>query len=211
MDATAAISRIKRGLGFRTDLDTEILSALNEAQRELEQGKTLPRWLLVEDATLTLLANSNTVNLPDNFLRRSGRIRYTTQYSQLPAWVSWKGLDDTLEAYDVVEMGAPRVAVLRNTTIYFAPTSENNYTLTWDYYKRATALTAGGDTNEWLADTNMPELLIGTAGIKMALDTRDKDALAIFSRMQTQAKDALFKEIILQDELDTPRVLGARN
>ena len=46
---SVAIQRVSDGLGFRTGLDQLIILQLQEAQRDLEKGKTLPLFLLQEN------------------------------------------------------------------------------------------------------------------------------------------------------------------
>jgi hypothetical protein len=211
MTRDQAVARIQQGLGFRPDKATEIANILIERQRQLERGRTLPLFLLVEDASLTLSASTNSISLPSNFLRRaSSRIRYTVSGQNRPEFISWKDYEDSLNAYEVNYSAGPQVAVLRNSTILFAPTADKEYTLTWDYYKKADVLSTGSSTNEWLDDDYLPELLIGEAGMAIAKDLRDKEAIAIFAQMAKDARDALFKDTILQED-DVPHVMGANN
>ena len=67
-----AVRRINDGLGFRPDghsLEPKIILRLQEAQRDLELGKTLPRFLIREDQTVVLLAGAHTALLPSDFIR----------------------------------------------------------------------------------------------------------------------------------------------
>src|SRR3982751_3369172 len=64
-----AIGIIKRGLGFRQTQDAAIVAALQQAQRDLEHGKTLPNWMLEVDSPIAVTANVSTVATPSLFLR----------------------------------------------------------------------------------------------------------------------------------------------
>lgn len=211
MTRDEAVARIQQGLGFRSDKATEIAAVLKERQRQLERGRTLPKFLLVEDATISLSANTNSVALPSDFLRIASRLRYTVDGQNRPEFISWKDYEEGLDAYEVNYSAGPQIATLRNDTILFAPTADRAYTLTWDYYKKADVLANGSTTNEWLDEDYIPELLIGEAGMTIARDLRDKEAMAIFSQMAKEARDALFKDTILQEDGEIPRVMGANN
>jgi len=210
MTRDEAVARIQRGLGFRPDLATEIAATLVEKQRELERGRTLPIFLLRESQSLTLNANESTVDLPSDFLRRASRIKYTISGNYRPTFISWKDYEDGLDAYETLVPRGPQIAILRASTIDFVTTANQAYSLTWDYYKKADELTSGTSTNEWLSDDWLPTLLIGEAGMVIARDLRDKEAMAIFSQMAKEARDALFRDTILQ-EADVPLVMGANN
>ena len=66
-----AIAEIKRGTGYRATQEPTIIAALQQAQRELETGRTLPKMLL-KTATLAYTASGSIVTLPVDFLRFSG-------------------------------------------------------------------------------------------------------------------------------------------
>ena len=69
MNRTAAIAIIKRGLGFRQTQDTAIISALQQVQRDLEDGKSLPSWMLEFNSPIAVTTNVATATLPTGFLR----------------------------------------------------------------------------------------------------------------------------------------------
>src|SRR5688572_18012393 len=101
---STAVQRINDGLGFRADghsLESKIILRLQEAQRELEKGKTLPKFLILEDQTLTLLAGDHTIALPSNFIREDdeNRIHYTPPDVNLPYYLSPKRYSDAVLAY----------------------------------------------------------------------------------------------------------------
>src|SRR5215475_8223844 len=72
MDRATAVVKINDAIGFRPPghaLQPKIILRLQEAQRDLESGKTLPRFLLLEDQTFTLPLGEHAVNLPTGFIR----------------------------------------------------------------------------------------------------------------------------------------------
>lgn len=202
-----AVARIQQGLGFRADRQTEIVLALQEEQRDLESGKTLPWFLLVEDATLSLTAGSHSIPLPDDFIRPYDLepLRYTVSGESGYRFVEFRDLTQILQSYSSYNPGGPQAIALRNNSLYVEPIADVDYTITWTYYAHADLLDSNIE-NAWLA--NFPEVLIGGAGLRMAYDTRDKDAVAIFTAMQGKAKTSLFNEIIAREEAAKRRSKG---
>src|SRR4051812_46905599 len=175
-----AVTRIQDGLGFATRQSDKIILRLQEAQRELEMGKTLPKFLLQEDSSLNLLTNAITVNLPTGFLRVDDDYEpfyFTSEFTPVSIAL-YRGSDFTRVFNSIWTDDtpvAPKAMVVRNTTVNFITVSDADYTIFWQYYKAAAALTTNIE-NEWLA--NAPEWLIGEAGWRMAMDARDKDAIS---------------------------------
>lgn len=203
-----AILRIQDGLGFRTDLVDKIISRLKEEQRSQEMGRTLPWFLIEEDATLTLAAAANTVALPANFLRPLDiePMRYTVSGSTTPRYVTRKDFDKAISAYGSSDAAGPQVYALRTNSLYFFPTAAEEYTLTWSYYKHDVVLDTEIE-NLWLE--HAPEVLIGGAGTRIALDARDKDAISIFSEMYKAASSSLFRETVAREEAAQKRRKGS--
>jgi len=195
---SVAIQRIADGLGNRTGLTDKIALRLQEAQRDLESGKTLPLFLKQEAQTLSLLAGVHSISLPTGFIREDDEEppHYTLSSSTDPVFLQRKQYKDALAAYNG-QTGAPQVYVLRTSTIDFIRTADQNYTLTWSYFKHASLLTTDIE-NEWLA--NAPEWLIGEAGLRMAKDLRDADAVNIFTDLAVKGRAAWFGEHVAREE-----------
>lgn len=207
---TQAVERIAVGLGFRSGLDSHIILRLQEAQRDLEKGKTLPRFLIQQDAVLSLTAGLHELALPTGFLRvvDDQRPHFTSDVSDTPVFLTRKYYDDALVAQIRTddEAVAPSVYVLRNATIDFITTADTAYSITWSYYKAAATLDADVE-NAWLA--NAPEWLIGEAGGRMAMDLRDKSAVEIFANLERRGRAAIFGEELAQELADGPLVMGS--
>lgn len=205
---SAAVARIQQGLGFRSDQADAIVSALLEEQRDLEKGETLPEFMLREDQSLNLVAGTNSVALPTDFLRRAKTlIHYVPIYSTRSKDIPWRDFDEARNAYSRFDPHGPEVVAIRQSTLWFEPLPDQNYTLTWSYYRKADLLTSDIE-NLWLA--NAPELLIGGAGVRIAQDMRNQTAVQLFATMRQRAKDSVFKETVL-DEADDVQVLGGNN
>lgn len=223
---TAAIARINQGIGFRAAggaLDANIILMLKEAQRDLERGKTLPRFLLQENQTLTLASAAHTSVLPTGFLRESdeNRLHFFPSTSSKPIYLSRRYFPDaalapsaTLEDSSLpVTAVPPSVYVVRKATIDFITTANQAYTLYWDYYKAAQVLDTNIE-NEWLVETpgpsmGAPEWLIGEAGYRIAKDLRDAEAVGIFDGLRTQGRAACFGEDIASELASGPLQMGA--
>ena len=209
MNRTAAVERIQEGLGFQSIQSTLIVSRLQEAQRDLEKGKTLPRFLLQETQPLVVGAGVTSVALPTGFLRPASKLRYVSATDQRPTFLPWHtSYELAYGAYYTEEAGKPRVAVLRNSTIDFINTTDIAYTFYWDYYKAAELLTSDIE-NEWLADGGGSLWLMGEAGFALAQDKRDPSAIAVFDKMRTRGRAATFGDDLAYEDSVGPTYMGS--
>lgn len=206
-----AVARIARGLGFRSGLDTVIIDALQEAQRSLEAGdKTRPRFLLQEDATLTLAAATHATTLPTGFLgiKDDERPHFVGTSSDTPIFLTPKSYEDAVvsQIRTADTPRGPSIYVLRTTTIDFITTADVAYIFTWSYYKSAALLTTDIE-NVWLA--NAPDWLNGEAGLLVAMDLRDKAAVEIFTGMARRGRAMCFGDIVSREDNESPRAMGS--
>lgn len=202
-----AIARINQGLGFRATgnaLEANIVLMLQEAQRFLEKGKTLPKFLLQEGQTLTLAEGAHTTALPTGFLRESDEnpLHLFPTDSSKPRYLRRRIYRDAAQATDLIqeddpdeaaEPGAPRVYTIRKSTVDFITNADQEYILYWDYYKAADVLVSDAE-NAWLA--YVPEWLIGEAGFRLAMDLRDNDAVTKFDRLRNDGYRATMGELV---------------
>lgn len=226
----AAIGRINDGLGFRstgTSLDAFIQARLQIAQKTMEQGKSLPYFLLRINQTLTVLAGESQADLPVGFIRESdeNRLHFFTAGEVKPFYLSRRYVTDAKQAYLVTgseETRAPRVYAVRR---HFVPSpavgleqevspgildfivpADNDYELHWDYYAKDDPLDENIENN-WLREA--PMVLIGYAGLQIAKDLRDNEAVELFNGIFTEASRALFGEMVVQEDASQPLVMGA--
>lgn len=214
-----AVTRIKDGLGFlsASHHDARIVLRLNEAQRELEKGKSLPRFLLQQDQTLTLAADAQTIALPTGFIRVNDdeRPHFLPTNSTIPIFLRRVYFTDGVLAYQRYESGvvtantsSPKVYAIRKSTIDFLFPADAAYSIIWSYYKAAAAVTSGAE-NEWLL--NAPEWIIGEAGARIAADMRDGNAVAMFTTMRDRARASQLAEQVVEELADGPIEMGANN
>lgn len=216
-----AITIIKRGLGFRQTQDSAIIAALKEAQRILELGQTLPNFLLEFDTPIAVTANSNVITLPTGFIRLHDdydlyyinsdnanvflpRRHYTEAYQANVA----SGEADDSAVIDTTNNGYPKVvALLNKSEAVLVPTPTISFTAYLTYYKAAVVLDSDVE-NAWLA--RAPDVLIGMAGMTVAGNLRDKDALSEFTRRAGMGKKSLMGDIV-EDELAGRGLIMGRN
>ena len=174
MDRDAAVARIQQGLGFRSDKAAEIVTALQDAQIELELRPTLPWFLKEPTVDITTVADTATVAYPTDFimLQEDGALHYfdssadtDEQYTKLKHGEKYQ-----LRAAYQSATGVP--AAYHNEPeeqqFRFFPIPDDAYTIRIeDYYKKDSALSAGSTENNWLIYAH--EWLIGRAGRKIAL------------------------------------------
>src|SRR5438105_10528571 len=132
-------------LGFRTDLTTPCINALQDAQDELEKATLLPWFLLQEDQTFTItppnppVATPLEVTLPTGYIEDSdpqeGGIRYQASKPGTSVFLSrldiaeaermffgqrqafWDGQVVVIEGQDTqFSAGTPLAYVIRKTT-----------------------------------------------------------------------------------------------
>jgi hypothetical protein len=187
MDRDTAVSRVQINLAFRSDKETEIIAALQDAQVELETGAILPWFLRSEVSSISTVSGEERVKLPSDFIR---------EWDDDPLWYfngdaaeasdRWVPLakDDmeTLRASFPGE-GAPKAYQLDPKYFRIFPTPDAAYTLKMIYSKHDEVLSSNVE-NLWLK--HFPWLLIGKAGTAIASALRDKDAIKFFDAKAAQ-------------------------
>ena len=103
------------------------------------------------------------------------------------------------------EEGDPTYFALRPSTIEIAPVPGSNFTLTVSYYKAADDL-GSASGNVWL--DNVPELLVGRAGLSLAKSLRDVEAVKEFTDMLADAQAGLIREMAAREQSGREIILG---
>lgn len=206
-----AVLRIQNGLGFRTSLASTIVSRLQEAQDELEKGKSLPRFLMVEDAVLTLVQGTREVVLPPGYLREVDDGYIWSASLKPPRLIRVPDINSGLAILRNIgenDPVPPTVYTILSQTIWFFTVAAKTYTMEWSFYKSADVLTQNIE-NAWLADAAGRWWLIGEAGWRIAQDLRDPAATALFDAMRSRGRANVFAEIIIDQ--DIPLEMGSAN
>lgn len=206
-----AVAEIQEGLKFRSDQADAIVRRLTRVQTLLEQGRTLPWFLVEEDKAISVLAGAD-VTLPTDFIREiefgKGLYFLPTSTPTRPYFLQKMTLAEAQTVYaDPTSATTPsaRAYVLRGSRFQLFPPLDADTTFYFDYYKHAEALDANIE-NVWLA--NAPYLLIGNAGASFARTLDNKEALAEFQELAQTAWESMFKENILRELANRQLVLG---
>lgn len=209
MTRDEAVATIKRGLGFLqgTTHDDAIIAALKQAQTAREGGRSLPWFLLQEDQTLAITADTANYALPTGFFREDIDFNPVTVTDSDGDVTILEPLayDEAKALYKEGASGTPEVYVVRNTEVWLFPTPDAALTLTWSYYAADTVLDTNVE-NKWLADA--PYVLIADAGLKMAKDLRDQEAAAIFTADKSEWDAWYTRRMTEQREANTRYVVG---
>jgi hypothetical protein len=202
-----AVARIKRGLDFRTVGDDNIVSQLQESQRYLERGKTLPHFLIFQE-DFALTAGTAQYAVPTRFLMEADDepFHYVDDEDEY-AFLEKLSYPEALERFGQ-EAGAPRAyALLSSRNFVFFPTPDTDLTLTWSYYRGGEVLTSDIE-NVWLAEN--PEVLIGHAGMVYAKDLGNVVAATRFGDLYQEARLGQIAEDIEVSRENDPIYLGGR-
>lgn len=199
-----AISYIQRRIGFRSDLEDDILLELRLQQDILEQGQSLPWWLRL-DSSLAAVAGIGTIAVPTGFIRfdedvEPWTVDTTTGKRSVVKVIDWDQLlsltwDEDAQA---TATGPVRAMAIRGTLLQIAPTPTANGTLYASWYAKDTDLADLNDTetNLWL--THAPLVLIALAGIEVAGDIEHAEAVKKFTAVYTQANSRMIADIELR-------------
>lgn len=208
-----AIQEIQEGIGYREDKAGEIRRALQRAQRMLERGASLPWWLRKSKA-LIVAVDTNSVELPNDFIRISrdyapyyttseGGRKYLEEVLPDDGFERWKDEED-----EGLETGGLRAYSIEGGFFTVFPIADEEYTITLTYYKKADELDDDTGTNEWL--DNAFDLMIAHAGVYIASQLRNEGAAAIFAARLQEARRVHFSEIALRDDDERPIEMGSR-
>lgn len=192
MTRTEAVEKIRRVLGFRTDLNDAILAELNDALVRLSLNATKPWFLIKENEPLTLVAEQATVDLPADFIEELEEEGVYVFSSEGEAQELVKNDADVLYSLYADASGLPEAYALVGNKLRLYPYPDEAYSATISYHCKDEALSTGGATNQYL--THVPELLIGMAGQVIAASVRDQAALKVFSSMEAQARTELYRQ-----------------
>lgn len=202
MIRSEAVIRIQRDLGFRSDKESEIITALQDAQVELEKEAELPWFLLSGELSLVTVSGTETVAVPTGFLRESEK---SPLYYYNSAAANTDDIYTALAKDDLVLLrkelpgaGAPQAYDLIDENFYIFPTPDAIYNLRIHAFIADDLLTSNIE-NQWLKHAH--EFIIGIAGRKIASALRDKGAVQIFNAMETRGRDRLRRDILARDDV----------
>lgn len=165
-------------------LDAGIILELQQAQKKLERAAVLPfflrRWMEYTDYP----ADASYIPLPDDFLRFEDDVPYPMWRADAPPSGGWNplarvGTFEGMGMRETVDAGVPRRFALQNGNIYFFPPPNGSFSYRLFYLGTEPALVSDAATNGWL--THYSDLLVDTAGLRVAQMARDAGAVQLFS------------------------------
>lgn len=215
MDRTAAVASIHRDLGFRSDQEANIITALQDTQVELERDNELPWFLKTEMSSINTTNGESRVPLPSDFLREidrdeeGGLFYYSSTASVEERWkpLEKESLNTLIIAYGD-DTGPPEAYAADDEYLRIFPKPDAAYPLKMIYYHKDTVLSSNVE-NKWLKYAH--ELMIGIAGQKIARPLRDAAALAEFQRMELRGRKRLMDENIARLEVGRIRQMGGKD
>jgi hypothetical protein len=162
-------------------------------QRQLENGRFLPWFLLTRDTTTTTVAGTQVYNSSawSNLIREYENAQLTLTDSEGTRFQLLKGIHDVLaKKYQNSSQGTPKYYSLIKNTIYLWPTPAEVYTFDFWFFERQREVAPGGvvSTNAWLV--NASDWLLNTAGETLAAFHLQKaDMAQRFARAAAGARD----------------------
>lgn len=211
MDRSAAVIRVQRILAFKTTLSSEIIDALQDTQVELERDPFLPWFLISEVTSASTVDGEERVALPTGFIREyeddalwyfDGTAAVDEQWSEL--------VKDDIQFLRGLHPGEGKPQAYALDELYFRifPTPDDAYTLKTIFYKADTTLSTDVE-NAWLQYAH--ELMIGEAGLKLAVPLRDREAEVRFERMASRGRNRLITETEARAGEGRRYVMGGEN
>lgn len=193
-----AVTRIQQGLGWRSDKSTQIITALQDAQLELETAGTLPWFLKTEVTSLVTVASTQTVSLPTDFLRESedgdgGLYLYDSTAEVEDQWKMLEKDDYNYLRDNLPGDGKPEAYYLHETQFFLFPIPDAVYNLRLIYYKKDTSLSTDVE-NDWLKWAS--DVLMWKAGLRLA---EDFESATLITKMEKRLARGMAR--MLQDTL----------
>lgn len=205
MTLAEVIAEIQAGIGFRSDKVDEIKRKLVLAQQELERGRTLPSFIIIEDEPVSLSANTGTWALPSNFIREVDDFGSPLVTNNDVLTLKKVPYDSGFAQWGSAEAGTPLAYSRRRASLQFWPNTDTDLEFTISYYaKQDNPATAS--TNAW--SENAPGLLIGLAGMMIAQNLRDPEAKQDFATTYALASKSVFNEIVAGEDANMQYSLG---
>jgi hypothetical protein len=216
----AAVSRIKTTLGFKQNLDSQIVQAMVEVQEDLEREPTLPfflRYAWLVSGMNVLTPGQYEYILPTNFIRED------EEGSNLVLRHPDTGAETALTRDDITELrlkhpffgengepnlGKPQGYFRMYRNIGFLPTPDIAYQIAGVYYGKDLPLTTNIE-NRWLKE--LPFIIIARAGLLIAGALRDQFAITQFGAMNLMMTKKLNEMSTADDMAGKKLVIGGEN
>lgn len=212
--------RLRRGVGIGTNLETEIIDELVHAQEKLEDGPTLP-WFLLDRKTKTVVGVHSEVTLDTDFV------------DFIRVWDGGRGLevldssitsadaekfkiipfDDDLTVVLQKQSGSvtnditlPKIAFQEGDTIFIRQEQKIDRTYRLHAYWRDPTPPATGATTLW--SKNFADLLMNMAGREIAWTLRDDASEARFEKDLNVARTQFIRAVAARADAGQEHEMG---
>lgn len=193
MFATEVRDEIKSVLGNPSNKDTLIQnSIIRTVEGKLEKRAFLPWFLISEFNSANATVGEERLQVPTDFLREveeEGTLWIVEDDGELTQ-LHKEGSQGVRAAKYYTGSGKPVVYGLVNDYFRLFPTPDDTYEFKLTYYKEDAAITFSPDIETaWLK--HAPYLVMAHAGLRVAKQSRDPNAITIFKDMLQEAESEL--------------------
>ena len=204
-----AIALIKQGLGFRSDLDAQILTQMKFEQEVLERKSTLPWFLLSEFSNINTVIGEERLPVPTDFLQEYEEGTLWWFDSTATAEDQWTQLGKALlDEVKTAEPGTPDTYVVTGPYFRLFPVPDAVYNMKMVYYKQGVVLDNNVE-NEWLKYAS--DWLMALTGLHMAEDIENDKAAAKFQQRVVLAEDRIARENEARKHTNVRYIMGGED
>jgi hypothetical protein len=176
MNRDAAVAEIQLIMGFRSDLATSAVTALQNAQSHFEQNwpdpTNLPWFLITERATSSTVAEEERLARPSDWL---GDVEedglWLTNSDDEEVLLEKGDIDDLRAIYGNDDSTFPVAYGFDGLYYRLFPKPDASYSAKMLYYAQDDTLSSGSTENQWLK--HAPNVLIGYAGVTLCSGAKD--------------------------------------
>ena len=203
----AALSRVKVMLGFKQNLDADILQAMVETQEDLERSSELPYFLRKNYLDWETEEGVRNLTVPTDFIREWDDDQLFAINDELMETPIVKDQEGFLRLRWPIQLGwgTPKKYARVYKDIHLYPTPDKIYTLNGAYYAKDLPLTTNIE-NKWLKE--LPYILIARAGLMLAAGLRDKDGMSAFSSLNEIMTAKLHQMTVADDAAGSRPIIG---
>jgi hypothetical protein len=200
-----AVARVKQSLGFKLNLDEEIVQAMIEAQQDLERSSELPFFLRKTFINFLTVGGQRTLPAPTDFIREwdDDQLVALNGLEESPVFKDQEGL--LRVRYPSGMKGLPRAYARVNKEYHFYPIPDKRYVLDGTYYAKDVELTTNVE-NKWLKE--LPHIIIARAGLTVAGGLRDQAGLATFGALNEIMTEKLYRMTASDDMAGQRPIIG---
>lgn len=197
-----------------SNLDTTIITVANVVQERLEQSPELPWFLFldtnVEGTNLTTVADTETVAVPDGFLREVEDLEYVLfvqDSSQDDPWVPLTKDDYSVLKARYTGTGSPKHYDLLGDYLYLRKIPDDSYTLRLLYHGADDAIVAGTSENRWMKYAS--DWIMAETGFVITSTVVPMPSLMqAFAKEMNDAKTRVMNDTVARNEAARRRYMG---